>query len=108
MNLFDPGTPTPEEAVTILSETDTMRIERIVSWHHTTPKNDWYDQDEDEWVTLLEGTATLTYEDGTAVPLAKGDTLFLPAHVRHQVTATSAPAIWLCVFAKVLRKEPHQ
>lgn len=98
MNLFDPGTLTLEENVTVLVETPTMRIERIVSWHHTTPKTHWYDQAENEWVTLLEGTATLGYDDGTTIALTKGASHFIPAHVRHQVLATSAPAIWLCVF----------
>ena len=102
MNLFEPGEPTPEETVDILLEQDGLRIERIISWHHTTPSDFWYDQDEDEWLVLLEGTASLRYDPAQSNislrPLHKGEPLLIPAHVRHQVAQTSAPAIWLCIF----------
>lgn len=104
MNLFDPGTPTPEERVDVLYEKDGTRIERITSWNHTTPDDFWYDQDEDEWLVLLEGEATLRYDSAQVGktdilrPLKKGEPLLIDAHMRHQVAHTSAPAIWLCVF----------
>lgn len=104
MNLFDPDIPTPEERVDVLYEKHGTRIERIISWHHTTPEDFWYDQDEDEWLVLLEGEATLRYdsaqvgEEHTRRPLIKGEPLLIPAHMRHQVAYTSSPAIWLCVF----------
>lgn len=104
MNLFDAGTPTPEEKVDVLYEKDGTRIERITSRHHTNPVDFWYDQDEDEWLVLLEGNATLRYDSAQAGenevlrPLKKGEPLLIPAHTRHQVAHTSSPAIWLCVF----------
>lgn len=97
-NLFKPSTPQIEEVVTPLYTQPHARIERIVSWGQATPTDFWYDQDEDEWLVLLEGEATLRYDDGRLCHLAKGEPLLIPAHERHQVASTSSPAIWLCVF----------
>ena len=36
-----------------------MRVERIVSSGHCSPEGFWYDQDEQEWVPLLQGAARL-------------------------------------------------
>ena len=100
MNLFEPSAPMPEEDVSILYQKGSCRIERIVSHGHTTPKNAWYVQDEDEWLVLLEGSATLLIEGRGEIALKKGEPLLLRAHERHLVTLTSSPAIWLCVFYK--------
>ena len=58
-NLFA-GLPTslPEELVNVLAETDSMRIQRIVSTGQSSPENFWYDQDEHEFVVVLRGEAT--------------------------------------------------
>lgn len=98
-NLFDPGEQMPEETTVTLYEAGGTRIERIVSWGQTSPEDFWYDQDEDEWLVLLKGRAILRYDDGSLQPLYKGKPCLIPAHVRHQVAATTSPAIWLCVFA---------
>lgn len=78
------------------------RIERIVSWGHVTPVGQWYDQEDDEWVVVLEGRARLEYGDGSRVALERGDQLLVPAHVRHRVAYTSSPCVWLAVFAPTL------
>lgn len=39
-------------------------MERIVSNGQVTPEGEWYDQDLDEWVVVLEGEARLHYMDG--------------------------------------------
>ena len=73
------------------------RIERIIS---TGQVSDWYNQDESEFVALLEGAAKIEYENGESVALSRGDTLIIKPHERHRVSYTSAnpPCIWLCVF----------
>jgi cupin 2 domain-containing protein len=73
-----------------------VRIERIVS--SPRPEPVVYDQPGDEWVLLLEGTATLELDSETIV-LAAGDHVFIPAHCRHRVLETSAEprCIWLAV-----------
>ena len=42
----------------------TVRIERIVSKGHSSPDTGWYDQEENEWVMVVEGRASLEFEDG--------------------------------------------
>ncbi|WP_035985829.1 cupin domain-containing protein [Leptolyngbya sp. KIOST-1] len=87
------------EALTSLIETTNLRVERIVSIGHTTPPGDWYDQGWTEWVVLLQGRATLTYEDGAVLSMGPGDYVLIPAHVRHRVdyTSTDPPCIWLAI-----------
>ncbi|MCI5165738.1 MAG: cupin [Candidatus Electrothrix sp. GM3_4] len=55
-----------------------IRIERIVSKGHTSPETGWYDQEEDEWVLVLEGAGTLLFaEDNRRMTLRKGDYLHI-------------------------------
>jgi len=84
-----------------LFKNDKVRIERIVSHGQTTPENEWYDQNEDEWVILLQGEAKILFEDGENVSLSKGDYLQISAKRRHKVTFTSQnpPCIWLAIFS---------
>jgi len=78
-----------------------LLVERIVSYGHTTPEGEWYDQERDEWVTVLEGEAKLGYEDGREVTLGKGDHAFLPRRAKHRVIYTSSPCIWLAVHGEL-------
>ncbi|OON88984.1 MULTISPECIES: cupin domain-containing protein [unclassified Pyramidobacter] len=75
------------------------RVERIVSMGQITPAGQWYDQDGDEWVALLQGKARLLWADGGESALSSGDWLLIPAHVRHRVVYTSAepPCVWIAV-----------
>jgi cupin 2 domain-containing protein len=83
---------------TIFAARGGLRLERIISSGHITPLNTWYDQEQDEWVLVLEGNAVLGFEDGAEVALSKGDSLLLSKHRRHKVVFTSSPCIWLAVF----------
>lgn len=83
-----------------LLETGELRLERIISTGQTTPPGEWFDQDRDEWVVLLAGAAELLFEgEAGSRPLAPGDWLRIPAHVRHRVTRTdpSRPTVWLAL-----------
>ena len=73
-------------------------IERIVSYGQTS--EDWYNQDMDEWLVLLQGEATILYENRKSISLTNGDSLHIPAHEKHKVTYTSKkpPCIWLAIF----------
>ena len=77
-----------------------VRIERIVSRGHTSPASGWYDQDEDEWVLLLQGSGRILFEDGSEFLLCPGDCLSISAHHRHKViwTDPAVATIWLAVF----------
>jgi cupin 2 domain-containing protein len=74
-----------------------IRIERIISTGQTTPVGQWYDQDADEWVVLLQGDAEISFEKGSLVRLRAGDYLMISAHQKHRVEYTSIepPCIWL-------------
>ena len=80
-----------------------VRLERIISAGHATPADSWYDQDDDEWVALLRGEATILFANNDHVQLRAGDTLFIPAHVRHQVEYTSSnpPCVWLALHGRL-------
>ena len=104
LNLFNLPDPLPHnEDIIDLVRSDDIRIERIVSTGQTTPEGQWYDQDEDEWVVLVQGEAVLEYENGGRLNLSAGDHVLLPAHCRHRVACTShhPPCIWLAVFGKL-------
>src|SRR5688572_16277322 len=78
------------EMVELLVDTG-IKIQRIVSCAHASPEDFWYDQDHDEWVILLAGSAGLLIE-GEAEPrnLETGDYIELPAHLRHRIAWTDA------------------
>ena len=80
-----------------------VRIERILSSGQATPPGAWLDQDDDEWVALLQGEATLEYEDASRVSLGAGDWVFIPAHTRHRVASTSSDPVclWLTVHGRL-------
>lgn len=76
-----------------------LRVERIVSFGQSSPDDFWYDQEEHEWVMVLEGEAILEFEE-KKVNLKKGDFLNIPAHTKHRVawTKEDEATIWLCLF----------
>jgi cupin 2 domain-containing protein len=77
-----------------------VRIERIVSHGQASAPGFWYDQDGDEWVVPLAGSAALRFEhEAAARTLAVGDYVHIPAHVRHRVEWTDplGPTVWLAV-----------
>lgn len=80
-----------------------IQIERIVSTGQTTPSGQWYDQELDEWVILLQGESELSYTDYTRIKIKAGDYLLIPAHTKHRVEYTSIePAcIWLAVHGQL-------
>jgi cupin 2 domain-containing protein len=79
-----------------------IQIERIISTGQTTPSGQWYDQELDEWVILLQGEAEFFYADDKKIQLKVGDYLLIPAHTKHRVEYTSIepPCIWLAVHGQ--------
>lgn len=71
-NLFrDAADAAVGEVFQALLEGGRFRLERIVSAGQATPAGEWYDQEEDEWVVLLSGSAVLRFEGpGETVELA--------------------------------------
>lgn len=90
-----------EELVETLAQTDHVRIERIVSAGHASSKDFWYDQEEHEWVVLLEGEAKLLFDGhDQVVHMKPGDHICISAGQRHRVqwTTPDEPTVWLAVF----------
>lgn len=100
-NLFaDLPNALPEELVSVLVENGGVRIERIVSNGQHSPQGFWYDQDEAEWVVVLQGEALLQFKDRPSVRMKPGDFIDIPAHQKHRVewTIPGQPTVWLAVF----------
>jgi cupin 2 domain-containing protein len=90
----------PNELFESILKKGGIEIERIVSKGHITAAGEWYDQNWDEWVMLLQGQATLVFQvDAETVLLKAGDYLLIPAHCRHRVewTDASVETIWLAI-----------
>ena len=94
MNLFDYTPPQNDETFSTLLEHKNIKINRIVSSNELEDK--LYTQEEDEWLVLLEGEATLLLNEEEK-KLKKGDTLFIPAKTPHRVLYTQAGTLWLTV-----------
>jgi cupin 2 domain-containing protein len=90
----------PDEQITTLLQSPDVRIERIVSTGQATPADQWYDQDQAEWVLVLAGSAGLLFEGDTEPRrLEPGSYVHIAAHVRHRVVWTdpSTPTVWLAI-----------
>lgn len=91
----------PQELIDILLKENTVRIERIVSRGHNSPKDFWYDQNENEWVILLKGNAVMIFkEKDEIIKMKEGDYINIPAHKKHRVEQTSKneDTIWVCIY----------
>jgi len=98
------------------------KIERIISMGHKTPKGKWYNQNKNEFVMILKGSAELLFfpdkkypndtkqeilhndtkqeilHKGHKIKMKTGDYINIPAHLKHRVDKTSKKTIWLAVF----------
>ncbi|CAK3698119.1 cupin 2 domain-containing protein [Vibrio crassostreae] len=90
----------PNEMFNALISNENIRIERILSHGHSSPEEGWYNQDENEWVMVLEGQGVIEFEDGRVVTLSKGDYINIAAREKHKVVGTveNVVTIWLAVF----------
>jgi cupin 2 domain-containing protein len=89
-----------EEVFEPLFSGSSARVERIVSLGHASPAGFWYDQEQHEWVLVIQGEAELEFADrNEPIRLRPGDTCQIPAHVRHRVawTTPTEPTIWLAI-----------
>jgi cupin 2 domain-containing protein len=93
--LRDPGAaPAEGEEMHELITRRNLVVEQILSAGSTEPAA--YLQEQDEWVVVLAGRASMTV-GGEAVELGPGDWVLLPAGVRHTVERTEQGTSWLAV-----------
>jgi cupin 2 domain-containing protein len=100
INLFDDlPRQADEELFTELLWRKGVRIERIVSTGQSTPVDKPYNQEYDEWVLLVSGSAGLWIEGEGERELRPGDYVLIPSHRSHRVTwtANGQPTVWLAV-----------
>ena len=100
MNLFDDIPSADREIVDILLTSPNVRIERIVSNGQPSPDGFLYDQEQEEWVVLLCGTATLEFEGEKRKELKVGSYFLIPSHLKHRVCQVSRDAVWLAVHLR--------
>jgi cupin 2 domain-containing protein len=90
----------PQEQFDQLMEGEGLRLERIVSTGQATPEDQWYDQEWDEWVVVLRGSARLQFVGpDEELTLHVGDHVHIPARRRHRVVWTDSrqPTVWLAL-----------
>ncbi|MCB9481809.1 MAG: cupin domain-containing protein [Desulfobacteraceae bacterium] len=90
-----------EEFFETIIESKNIKIEKIVSKGHCSPKNFWYDEKMNEFVLVLQGSALLQFEKNSkTIYLKKGDFLNIESHSRHRVLATdkNMETVWLAVY----------
>ncbi len=99
-NLLNPlPAALPDEMVDVLLRQASLRIERIVSRGQYSAPDFWYDQEQAEWVLLIQGAARLEFAQHM-VFLQAGDYLHIAAHEKHRVdwTDPEQDTVWLAVF----------
>jgi cupin 2 domain-containing protein len=94
MNLFTLPPITHGESFETLLTHKNVKIVKIVS--SEAIEENHYTQEEDEWVVIIEGEATLLLGDHTH-HLTKGDSLLIPSHTPHSLLHAQQNTIWLCV-----------
>ena len=103
--LADTGEALPEEFFeNIVAGNNGFRVERIVSDGQASPEGFWYEQQQAEWVIVLQGEAGVQFEDEEDERLLQaGDYLLINAMRRHRVSWTSVTekTIWLAIFFEV-------
>lgn len=84
-----------EEVEEGIFENEKVRALRTMSLNQVT---DFMIQDEDEFVILMDGFASIETES-EIVRMKKGDFLFIPKGLRHRVI-DQYKALWFCLFVK--------
>ena len=98
----------PEEITEELVRGAAVKIQRIISRGQSSPDGFWYDAEDNEWVIVLTGKASLRFaSQEEAVLLQRGDYLFIPRHCRHRVewTTPEEDTVWLAVHYPETEKQ---
>lgn len=99
-NLLKDLPESKQEVFDTLVKTDTVLVERIVSSGQATPTGEWLKSNQDEFVLLVTGGASISFQEGKTVKLNPGDYLLIPKGRAHRVvhTETRTPTVWLTVY----------
>lgn len=91
-----------EEVFQDIINNDNIRIERIVSFGPESNDGKWYEQDENEWVIILKGSAKIIFEEKSLI-LNSGDYLLIESGCKHKVEILEKhkETVWLAVFFRL-------
>lgn len=86
-----------------LLHSENIQIERIVTLKPYSKPGEWYDQEKDEWVLLLQGEAELEFSEEKKLQLKAGDYIFIPARKKHRINHSSPnkKCIWLAIHGNL-------
>lgn len=97
------ATPCPafgEESTRVLVTDAMWRLLLIASNAYRSPRGEWMDQSDYEWVLVLRGSACVALQNpDRIVDLSPGDHLLIPPHQRHRVERTdpNPGTLWLAL-----------
>lgn len=81
--------PLPETFEELPGTTSQITIERIVSAGETSPQTGrGTNKPATSGLLLVQGQASIAFDDGSVCQLAAGDYLFIPKETKHKVVAT--------------------
>lgn len=88
-----------EEVFEILARGKHTKIERITSNGPKSSTGEWYDQENPEWVMLLQGKSKIIFDNNEQIILHPGDYLLINSHQKHKVEilAKDEITLWLAV-----------
>ena len=89
-----------DEIFETIIDSEGCKIERIIFKGHHSLNNYWYDQEKNEWVMVLKGSAGLRLEnDKEIIKMMPGDYINIPVHCKHRVewTDSDIETIWLAI-----------
>ena len=105
INLFDIGgiQEGSKEVFETILKGDAIKIERIITLEPYEEPGDWYDQELDEWVVLLQGSAVIEFKSEKIIEIHSGASIFIPAHKIHRVRQSSVDikCIWLAIHGNL-------
>ena len=84
----------------MLASAETWRLLLIASNGFISPRDEWMDQSDHEWVLVLRGSACVALQNPhRIVDLSPGDHLLLSPHQRHRVERTDPDpgTLWLAL-----------
>jgi cupin 2 domain-containing protein len=102
-NIFKTNPEKPnEEIFEIILNNKNLKLERIITNGQTTPPGEWYNQENDEWVVLIQGSALILFENEKFIILNKGDHILIPKNCKHRVqwVDSNQECIWLALHFK--------
>lgn len=97
------GSSDEQEIFETLLISSNLKIERIITQKPYTIPGEWYNQENDEWVLLLEGEAELEIKGEKSINIFKGDYIFIPARKIHRIkqSSTNTNCIWLAIHGNL-------